>query len=103
MAYQHFPSLQCNGKQLADLLTEWIEWDGGRQWRNFSETRGMHPAVECGMANREGWVGMDLISLKWKIMFMKCNPSENRGFLLGNGCKNVSRRKVSQTSVMSLM
>ena len=54
-------------------------------------------------SNREGWVGMDLISLKWKIMFMNCNPSENRGFLLGNGCKNVIRRKVSQTSVMSLM
>ena len=60
----------------------------------------MHPAVECGMANREGWLGMDLISLKWKIMFMKCNPSENRGFLLGNACKNVSRRLGDVTDVM---
>ena len=76
---------------------------GGKTMEELLRNEGMHPAVECGMANREGWVGMDLISLKWKIMFMNCNPSENQGFLLGNGCKNVIRRKVSQTSVMSLM
>ena len=65
MAYQHFPSLQCTGKQLADLLTEWIEWDRGDNGgtspkRGDASGRGVWNGEQGGVA----WNGFNIIKIK---------------------------------------